>query len=61
MKEPIKCGQVYRHRKYDEQLLVFRKKGERWKVKVLTKKTGVYAGTHTMLDYILRQKYFRIA
>jgi hypothetical protein len=60
MNSLIQCGQIYRHRKHGEQLLIFREKGDRWKAKVLTAKPGVYAGTHTMLSFILRQKYHRL-
>ncbi len=54
----IEIGQVWQNKiKPSYQLEVLGKHGDGWKTRILTKKTGVYAGTHTVGSWLLWKKY----
>jgi hypothetical protein len=51
----IEKGQVWENRSA-VQFLVSHKKGDRWKLKVLTDRPGVYNGAHTFQEHIMYKK-----
>lgn len=54
----IKKGQIWQHRINRKQILIFQKKHSHlWKAKVLTDKTNIYAGTHTMTTIALYKDF----
>lgn len=55
----VEIGQIWANKlKPTYQLEVFGKVGGgHYKTRILTKKTGVYAGTHTVTKYTLWKKY----
>ena len=58
MEKPrVKRGQVYKS-KYSPLLVeIFKKHGARWKARVLTTKSKVYNGSHTLSEYSLKSKF----
>lgn len=57
MKTTIKKGQIWQQKGHSLQVEVIRRKDFRWQCRILTDRTGVYAGTHTMTPYTLWSKY----
>lgn len=53
----IKKGLFYKNKKNGMILEITGKHGDHWKTRVMTEKKGVYAGTHTMPEIILKQRY----
>lgn len=55
----IKRSQIWQHKKNpDRQLIIVSKKGSfHFKAKVLTGRTDVYAGTHTMTRWALEKDF----
>lgn len=54
----IKKNQVWRHRTSDFQVMICGKKRvDKWLVKVLTSKPGVFAGTHTFARNTIWSKF----
>jgi hypothetical protein len=54
----IHKGQIWASRRSDSQVLIHQKVGGfQWKVKVLTNKTGVFNGTHTLTEHTLRKGF----
>lgn len=57
LKIPIKAHQIWKNKRNSTQIFINRKKGMRWQVKMLTDKTDVYAGTHTMSEITIWKKF----
>ncbi len=58
--ERIRIGQVYVHKRNKMELEVVGKAGAKWKTRVLTIKSGVYNGTHTMAESVIRWHFILI-
>lgn len=53
----IKKGQIWWNPHNQMQVVIWNKKGFRWRAKVLTDKAGVYNGTHTFNPKVLWDKF----
>ena len=53
----IKLNQIYKSIGHSQYVVVAKKKGEKWKVKILTDQPGVYKGTHTLAERTIRKCY----
>ena len=62
MKElEIKKGQIFKAKRSGLQIEVAGKKDSKWLCKILTTKPGVYAGSHRMSEYVLRQQFILLS
>lgn len=49
--------QIWRSKRSNFQIYIYKKKGDKWLVKVLTEKPDVYNGTHTMNRVTILKRY----
>ena len=54
---PIKKGQIWFNPYNRMRILIWNKKGFKWRAKVLTDKHNVYNGTHTFRPRVLWDKF----
>lgn len=57
IRTPIKRNQIWENKVSGFQLMVYSKKGVKWKCKVLTDRHDVFNGTHTMSQFTLWKKF----
>lgn len=57
LKIPITRNQIWKNKRSDTQVLIYQRKGIKWRVKILTNKTDVYSGSHTLHPITLYKGY----
>ena len=53
----IKPNQIWKQKASNFQIVIDKKKGDKWQVKVLTNRPGIYRDTHTMSAITIAKRF----